>query len=484
MRVLVTGATGYIGGRLVPQLLKAGYRVRVFVRDHNRISGRSWVDSVDVAVGDVLNRESLEVALRDVEAAYYLIHSMTESRDYRGIDRQAAENFLVAGRHLRQLVYLGGLLPSVEKVSQHLRSRAEVGEIFRASLPTTEFRAGPIIGSGSASFELVRYLTERLPLMIAPSWIDHQVQPIAIRSILRYLVLALDRQETGIFEVGSDRLTYKEMLQVYAEERGLRRSIVTVPPFVPSRFASFWISLITPLPRSLTVPLMEGIIHPVVADLGEAKRVFPEVETVSYRRAVRLALLRIRERAVTTRWTGALGRQLTLQHIDREGSMREVRSIYVDLPPEAVFASFSSIGGDRGWLAWEWVWEIRGLIDEFVGGPGLRRGRRHPTELLPGDALDFWRVEHVDAPHLLRLRAQMKVPGSAWLQWEAKPEGTGTRLIQEAAFIPLGFWGTVYWYSLYPIHQVIFRSLIRAIARGAGMFASPQRAAAERETVL
>jgi hypothetical protein len=217
---------------------------------------------------------------------------------------------------------------------------------------------------------------------------------------------------------------------------------------------------------------MEGIIHPVVADLSATQRAFPEVETVSYRRAVRLAFLRIRERAVTTRWTGALGQQLTLEHIDREGSMREVRSIYVDLPPEAVFASFSSIGGDRGWLAWEWVWEIRGLIDELVGGPGLRRGRRHPTELLPGDTLDFWRVEHVENPHLLRLRAQMKVPGKAWLQWEAKPEGNGTRLIQEAAFVPLGFWGMVYWYSLYPIHQVIFRSLIRAIASDAELFDS------------
>jgi len=437
-----------------------------------------------VSVGDVLNRESLEAALKDMEAAYYLIHSMIESRDYRGVDRQAAENFLSAGRHLKLVVYLGGLLPSVERVSQHLRSRAEVGEIFRSSLPTTEFRAGPIIGSGSASFELVRYLTERLPLMIGPSWINHQVQPIAIRSMLQYLVLALDRRETGIFEVGSDRLTYKEMLEVYAEERGLKRSVFTVPPFVPSRFASFWISMVTPLPRSLTIPLMEGIIHSVVADLSETTRAFPQVESVSYRRAVRLALLRIRERAVTTRWTGALGQQLTFQHIDREGSMREVRSIYVNRPPEAVFESFSSIGGDRGWLAWEWVWEIRGLIDELVGGPGLRRGRRHPTELLPGDALDFWRVEHVNAPHLLRLRAQMKVPGSAWLQWEAKPEGAGTRLIQEAAFIPLGFWGTVYWYSLYPIHKVIFRSLIKAVARDAEMFDSLRRSDLEQTTDL
>jgi uncharacterized protein YbjT (DUF2867 family) len=482
MKVLVTGATGYIGGRLVPHLLRAGHEVRVFVRDRNRVSGRRWIDSVEVTEGDVLVRDSLEVALRDVDAAYYLIHSMRENSDYRGVDRQAAENFLKAGRNLKQLVYLGGLLPPVKKVSQHLKSRAEVGEIFRSNLPTTEFRAGPIIGSGSASFELVRYLTERLPLMIAPSWINHEVQPIAIRSMLQYLVLALGRQETGVFEVGSDRLTFRAMLEVYAEERGLSRSIITVPPFVPVRFASFWVSLITPLPRSLSIPLMEGIIHPVVADLSATKRAFPEVETVSYRRAVRLAFLRISEKAVTTRWTGALGQQLTLEHIDREGSMREVRSIYVDFPPEAVFASFSSIGGDRGWLAWEWVWEIRGLIDELVGGPGLRRGRRHPTELLPGDTLDFWRVEHVDNPHLLRLKAQMKVPGRAWLQWEAKPEGSGTRLIQEAAFVPLGFWGTVYWYSLYPIHQIIFRSLIRAIAGDAELFDSSKRSAAEPET--
>jgi hypothetical protein len=400
---------------------------------------------------------------------------MSSRVDYRVQDRRTAASFAAAACTLDHVIYLGGLYPG-KKASDHLRSRAEVGEILRSSLPTTEFRAGPIIGSGSASFEMIRYLTERIPIMIAPAWLEHPIQPIAIRDILQYLVLALEREPMGVVEVGSEQLTYRDMISLYATVRELpRRWICTVPPLIPPRVAAYWLSLVTPLPSSLAASLMEGIAYPLLADTRRAEEVYSEVRPISYRRAVELALERIQQRAVQTRWSGASGQHSSVRHVDREGAMREVRSVHVELRPAVVFKSFASIGGDRGWLAWEWVWELRGLIDKMLGGPGLRRGRRHPTEILPGEALDFWRVEEVRVPELLRLRAEMKVPGHAWLQWEVKTQGTGARLVQTAVFVPHGFWGAFYWYCLYPIHHLIFRSLLKAITREAADFGECDR---------
>lgn len=467
MRILVTGATGYIGGRLVRRLLEAGHTVRVLVRDARRIAGRPWAKSVEVAVGDLLEPLSLPMAFQDVEAAYYLVHSMTAGAHFEERDRQAARNFAQAAQSLQHVVYLGGLLPPCDRVSGHLRSRAEVGEILRQNDNVTEFRAGPIVGSGSASFEMVRYFTERFPFVVAPFWIsDNQVQPIAVRDILDYLVEALERGPSGIVEVGSpDRPTFREMLEEYAAVRGLRRHFLLVPPVVPAHIVARWVALITPIPASLAIPLIEGIMHPVLADTRRAQELFPRIRPRPFREAVERALERIGENEVETRWSGALGRSRTVELADREGLMREVRSITVPTSVERVFDSFTSLGGERGWLVWEWAWEIRGLIDAALGGPGLRRGRRHPTELLPGEALDFWRVEQVEPPHLLRLRAEMKVPGRAWLQWEALPEDGGTRLVQTAIFDPRGLVGALYWYGLYPIHGRIFSDMVAAIAR-------------------
>ena len=303
VKILVTGATGYIGGRLVPVLLEAGHRVRVLVRDPERIVGRSWADAVEVVVGDLLRPETLAAACDGVDVAYYLVHAMYAGADFAERDRTAARNFVAAAQRVRHVIYLGGLLPAGEVSSVHLTSRAEVGEILRSGLPTTEFRAGPIIGSGSASFEMVRYLTERLPAMVAPRWILNEVQPIAVRDILGYLLAALEREPAGVVDVGTAPLSFRQMMLEYAAARGLGRLIVPVPVLAP-KLAALWVGLVTPIPNSLAVPLVQGIVQPVVASTDRARSLFPDVVPISYRRAVDLALERTEAGLVETRWSG------------------------------------------------------------------------------------------------------------------------------------------------------------------------------------
>jgi uncharacterized protein YbjT (DUF2867 family) len=471
MNVLVTGSTGYIGGRLVPGLLERGHRVRVLARDPGRVSGQAWAGQVEVAAGDVLDPASLEGACRGIDAAYYLVHAMDGGAGFAERDRRAAESFAAAARDLSQVIYLGGLVPRGDDISEHLASRAEVGEILRRSLPCLELRAGPVVGSGSLSFEMTRYLTERLPVMVAPRWVLNPVQPIAVRDVLAYLLLGLERRTLGVVDIGSDALSFREMMQVYAEVRGLRRLIIPVPVLAP-RLAALWVGLVTPISNRIAVPLIEGVVHPVLADTSRAQRELPEVEPISYRRAVELALERVESEAVSTRWSDAQGPSPVYQLSQREGQVQEVRSISTAASPEAVYRQVSSLGGERGWLVWRWAWWLRGLIDQLVGGPGLRRGRRHPRQLNPGDALDFWRVEEAEPPCRLRLRAEMREPGRAWLQWEVMPDGDGSRLVQTAVFAPVGLAGILYWKLLYPIHTVIFSALVKAIARHAEAAAS------------
>ncbi len=464
MTVLVTGATGYIGGRLTSRLVERGLPVRLLVRDPRRIRGRWWADRVEVVTGDLFDAASLAHALSGVTQAYYLVHSMTHADDYAERDRIAARNFVHAGRHLEHCIYLGGLLPEEAEASEHLRSRGETGAILRAGLPTTEFRAGPIVGSGSASFEMVRYLTERLPFMIAPKWIRNQVQPIAVRDVLSYLVSAREHHPCGVVEIGgADRLTFADMLHMYAAVRGLRRTIIPVPVLAP-RIAALWVDRITPIPRRLAEPLIEGISNPVVADTTKAHEQFPDIRPMPYRGAVERALARLSEHAVESRWSDALGTHASYELRDREGVLEETRAIYVDALPDQVFRAFCRLGGDQGWLAWNGLWKIRGFIDRLVGGPGLRRGRRDPAWLYLGEAVDFWRVEAVERPRLLRLRAEMRLPGKAWLQFTAVAEGRGTRLIQTALFAPRGLFGLLYWYAMYPAHLCIFGDMARAVA--------------------
>lgn len=461
VKVLVTGATGYIGGRLIPRLLDAGHEVRVFVRNPAKVQGREWVDDVEVFEGDLLEADTLRPALSGVDAAYYLVHSMCAEDDFAERDRRAARTFVEAAEGtVDHVIYLGGILPDLQS-SEHLNSRAEVGAILRQSLPSTEFRAGPIIGSGSASFEMVRYLTQRLPIMVAPRWIQNEVQPIGVRDVLRYLVGILDKGPQGVLNVGTERLTFRRMMLEYAAIRDIPRLIIPVPILAPS-WASRWVGLVTPIPHCLAGPLVEGIVDPVVADTSRVLELFPEIEPMSYHDAVELALTRVEEQAVRTRWSDSAEETFTLE--DREGMLREIRTRRIDLPRESVFSAFTSIGGERGWLRWDVLWKIRGLLDQLIGGPGLRRGRRDPEHLIAGEALDFWRVEEVEEPGILRLRAEMKVPGKAWLQWETFDEGDGrTRLVQTALFAPRGFLGWLYWWSVYPAHAFVFDDMIDAV---------------------
>ncbi len=462
MKVLVTGATGYIGGRLIPRLLEEGHQVRVLARDPERVAGRAWSSQVEIVAGDVLRGDTLPAALSGVDVAYYLVHSMGSAGDFEARDRQAASNFVAAGQRLKQVIYLGGLLP--QDASQHLASRGEVGAILRAGLPTTEFRAGPIVGSGSASFEMVRYITERIPLLLAPRGVNHAIQPIGVGDMLSYLVRALDGRAQGVVDVGADRLSFGDMLRVYASIRGLHRTLVEFPLITPA-FAANWVGWLTPIPHSLAAPLLAGLGHPVVADTSRAETLFGEIYPLSYHQAVERALERV---DVPTSWRSALRSDYRVERVDQEGLYREQHSLSVTAPPERLFAAFCRLGGSRGWAVWNWAWKLRGWIDQGIGGPGLRRGRRHPTELYAGEALDVWRVEAIEPGRRLRLRAEMKIPGRAWLEFQALPEGPSSRLVLTATMEPRGMGGWLYWWSTYPFHRWGFQALARALASEAG----------------
>jgi len=482
LRVLVTGATGYVGGRLVPRLLAAGHQVRVLVRDPARLAGRDWAGQVEACRGDVLEDASLAPALAGVAAAYYLVHSMDGQPDFVARDRQAADLFGAAARRagVGRIVYLGGLGDAQTGLSEHLASRQGTGlALGTAGVPVTEFRAAVIVGSGSLSFEMVRYLTERLPFMVCPRWVMQRIQPIGVRDVLSYLVAALDVPESigRIVEIGgADVLTYRDMLLGYAGLRGLRRWLLPVPVLTPE-LSSHWVHWMTPIPVGLARPLIEGLRSEVVVRDDLARRLFPAIQPLPYLEACRLALRRTERGETETRWADALwtsaGDERPVTFQSEQGLELERRRLTVQAPPEAVYRAFSGLGGDRGWLYADWSWRLRGLLDRAMGGVGLRRGRRDPDDLRAGDTVDFWRVEVAEQPSLLRLRAEMKVPGRAWLQFEARPAPGGTLLVQTAFFEPRGLYGLFYWYSLYPIHQLIFSNLIARLAARAEAAAPP-----------
>jgi len=480
--ILVTGATGYVGGRLVPRLLDAGRRVRVLVRDPRRMQGRAWAGRVAVASGDVLRPETLSEALAGVDVAYYLVHSMAKGEGFHERDLAAARAFgrAAAAAHIGRIVYLGGLGDPAADLSQHLRSRQETGEALReAGVPVTEFRAAVVVGSGSISFEMIRYLTERLPVMVCPQWVYTRVQPIAVDDLLRYLVAALDVPDSvgRVVEVGgSDVLTYGEMMLGYARARGLWRHLQPVPVLTPT-LSSYWVHLVTPIPSVIARPLIEGLRNETIVRDHGALDLFPAIHPVDYETSVRAAVASLDTGEVETRWADALvtsggdvqPRVLTTQ----EGKLIERRQAVVAATPQETFAVLQTIGGRRGYRAWDWAWQLRGAADRLVGGAGLRRGRRDPDEVRVGDALDFWRVEAVEPDRLLRLRAEMKVPGTAWLQFETLPHDDGTLLVQTAYFAPRGVPGLAYWYVLLPVHSRIFSGMIAALAAEASRPAAP-----------
>lgn len=479
-KILVTGVTGYIGGRLVPELLKKEYEVRVLTRDAERLGGRNWIKEVEVVEGDVLKPESLSKILKNVDAAYYLIHSMSgkSNTDFHERDMQAARNFGKAAQQMGvdRIIYLGGLGNKDDNLSEHLSSRQKTGKVLRESgVAVTEFRAAIVVGSGSKSFEMIRYLSERVPIMISPKWVYSKVQPIAIRNVLQYLVLAIEKPETKsqIIEIGgSNVITYADMMKIYAEIKGLNRILIPVPILSPS-LSSHWVHWMTPIPASLARPLIEGLKNDVLVMNDKAKRLFPEVDPISYKKAVELALNRLDTDDVETTWNDALisskGDERPVILETKEGLNIERRIRKVNVSQKRVFEVFTGLGGEKGWLTFNWAWKIRGILDRLVGGVGFRRGRRHPTKLRIGDALDFWRVEAIKPDEILRLRAEMKVPGRAWLEFQATTEkDTGhTKLVQTAYFAPKGLMGLLYWYALYPIHSLIFSSMIDHIAKEA-----------------
>ena len=487
--VLVSGATGYIGGRLVPRLLAGGYHVRCLARDKTRLRGREWVDQVEVFGGDLLDRGSIDPALQGCGTAFYLVHAMGGGEgEFRERDVTSARNFAEAAAKagVERVIYLGGLGKRSGQASRHLASRHEVGDVLREGpVPVTELRAAMIIGSGSASFEMLRALVLKLPAMVCPRWVSNRTQPIAIRNVLAYLVGCMTTPATAgkVFDIGGpDVLTYKEMMERFAALLGLRRWIVVVPVLTP-RLSAYWANLVTPVPASIAFPLIEGLKSETVCEDDRIKALVP-VDLIGFDEAVRLSLEKIRRNEVETRWTNAsLARSVkVLGPFDPTGfPIKDEQKVSCDAPASALFDRVRTVGGAVGWYYAEPLWEIRGWMDRVIGGVGLRRGRRDPSRVYVGDALDFWRVEDVVPGERLLLHAEMKVPGDAWLEFRVRP-ATGpagrSELIQTAYFAPSYFWGRLYWYACYPLHWFIFRGMARNIVRAAEDASRASRGAA------
>ena len=482
--VLVSGVTGYIGGRLVPELLKAGYAVRAMARRPERLRDQPWreAEGVEVVKGDASDADSLASAMEGVDVAYYLIHSLGTGPDFAARDRHTARTFAEAARRagVGRIVYLGGLYPGGEQLSEHLASRKEVGDILLSSgVPATVLQAAVILGSGSASFEMLRYLTERLPVMVTPKWLGSRIQPIAVRDVLRYLVgsASMPADVNRAFDIGGpDVLTYREMMQRYAAVAGLKpRRIIPTPLLSPS-LSSHWVGLVTPVPNSIARPLVDSLVHDVVCEEHDIAQYVPDPPEglVGFDRAVELALAKVRDLDVATRWSSAvpLGAPSDPLPSDPDwagGSLyTDDRSSVVRASREALWSVIEGIGGDNGWYSWRLGWVARGLMDRLFGGPGLRRGRRHPQDLAVGDALDWWRVEEIEDLRLLRLRAEMRLPGLAWLELIAEEDEQGRTVFrQRALFHPRGLAGHAYWAAVYPFHGIVFGGMQKNIAKAA-----------------
>jgi uncharacterized protein YbjT (DUF2867 family) len=468
--ILLTGATGYVGGRLAPRLLGAGHTVRCLARDPARLRGRTWLDRVELAEGDALDTESLKAAMQGISTAYYLIHGLKGGKVDAARDLQAARNFARAAEEtgVERIIYLGELVDPAAQLSPYLRSRHETGYALRQGrVPVTEFRAGMIIGSGSVLFEMLRYLAELQPVFICPSWFFSLAQPIGIRDVLDYLTSALDASaSTGkLVEIGgAERLTYADMLLRYSHLRGFKRLLIPTPVYAP-RLSAYWVHMVTPVHWRAVLPLIEGLRAESLVQDETARGLFPHVQPLGFDDSVRLALETVERGEVETSWSDALvttaGDLKPYEFKLEAGMMMEQRRLLLDLGPDPVYRAFSGIGGARGWMYMDWAWEIRGWLDKLVGGVGLRRGRRDPDDLRPGEALDFWRVESLIPGRCMRLRAEMKIPGGAWLEFQAIPQEDGkTLLTQDAYFAPRGLLGYLYWYAMWPFHRFIFDGMI------------------------
>jgi uncharacterized protein YbjT (DUF2867 family) len=510
-RIAVTGATGYIGGRLVPRLLEAGYAVRCLVRSPRKLQSRAWAESpsVQVAQADLADAPSLATKLEGCEAAFFLVHSMNSaSAEYAKRDLHLATAFARAAKKagLRRIIYLAGLGETGSGLSEHLASRRQIEKVLASTgVSVTVLRAAMIIGSGSASFEILRYLVERLPVMITPKWVRTPCQPIAVRNVLGYLVGVLARPETTgrVFDIGGPEvLSYLEIMRIMAEELGLRRRLVISVPVLTPRLSSYWIHLVTPLGHEIAQPLAEGLRNPVVCREDNIVHIIPQ-KLLSVREAIAAARGKIAEKLVETNWTSA-GEMAGEMARAAGGKMagarpgavagtiagdpdwaggaifRDIRRIHISAPAWAVFRAVCLLGGDHGWYSSAWLWRIRGWMDRLVGGPGLRRGRLHPEALAYGEALDFWRVAGIEHNRSLALRAEMKLPGEAMLAFRIEADSEpGCELEQRALFKPRGLAGILYWYGVLPFHSTVFSGMLAGIQRKALEIAADPRMAAE-----
>lgn len=476
--ILLTGASGYVGGRLLPLLVEDGRRVRCLARQPENLLSRV-PSGVEVVAGDVLDAASLSAAMQGVTVAFYLVHSMGATGDFEVQDRLAADNFAAAARAagVRRIIYLGGLGEDDADLSAHLRSRHEVGDRLRAhGVPVLEFRASIIIGSGSLSFEMIRALVERLPVMVTPRWVRVTAQPIAIGDVLAYLRAApsIAMDGNAVVEIGGpERVSYGELMREYARQRGLRRLMIPVPLLTP-RLSSLWLGLVTPLYARVGRKLVDSLRHPTVVRDDSAQRLFG-ISTIGVGEAISRALRNEDSGFAQTRWSDALSAaMITPRHWGGTRLLNRLvdsRSTYIAASPVSVFAAVERIGGAAGWHYANWLWTLRGWLDLLMGGVGMRRGRRDPDHLQVGDTLDCWRVESIQPGQRLRLAAEMKLPGRAWLEFDVQPDGIGTRLRQTAMFDPLGLWGLLYWYGVWPLHQLVFAGMLRGIAKDAGKMA-------------
>ncbi|CAN5400113.1 SDR family oxidoreductase [soil metagenome] len=481
--VMVVGATGYVGSRLVPMLLAAGVRVRAASRSLEKLKTRDWAKhpNVELFALDMKDIDSVERAFKGCTHVYYLVHSMNpQSSDFAEADRVASENMVKVGEQegIKQLIYLGGLGETDQNLSKHLRSRAEVASILsKAKFSTTVLRAAMIIGSGSASFEILRYLVDRLPVMITPRWVSTASQPIAIRNVLNYLIGCLNRSETfnQTFDIGGPEvITYRNLMDIYASEAGLPMPyIIPVPVFTPW-LSSYWINFITPVPAYIARPLAQGLKNPAICMESRIKQIIPQ-ELLSCREATKIAIDRIQHHRVDSHWTDA-GRLPPVEWFNSSDPewaggtvFNDCRSIEIEGTPADAWKSVSRIGGTTGWYYANWLWSLRGLVDWMAGGIGLRRGRRDPDDLRTGDAVDFWRVKSVEYDKRLLLIAEMKLPGQAALEFQiSQKNATTTEIRQIARFLPSGLWGLAYWFSVSPLHEFIFTGMLRGVAKASG----------------
>lgn len=477
-RVLVTGATGYIGGRLTPRLLAAGHRVRVLVRSPDKLRDVPWASGVEIVRGDLGDAGSLREAFSGIDVVYYLVHSMGNGTEFIDTERRGAQNVVAAARAagVARIVYLSGLHPAATELSTHLRSRTQVGRILIDSgIPTMVLQAGVVIGSGSASFEMIRHLTNRLPVMITPKWVNNRIQPIAVRDVLYYLIAAAQAPlpHSRTYDIGGpDVMRYGDMMKIYAQVAGLTSRRILVLPVLTPRLAGLWIGLVTPIPPGLGRALIESLHNDAVMTEHDIDDLIPPPPDglTPYREAVRLALGRIERGEVETTWANAspVGAPSDPLPSDPDWAGEVIctdeRSQTCVADATTLWQVIESIGGENGWYSFPLAWAIRGWLDKLVGGVGLSRGRRDARRLQTGDALDFWRVERIERGTLLRLRAEMRAPGGAWLEWRVHSAGPHiSRLDQRAIFFPRGIAGRLYWYAILPFHGIIFKGMVNNI---------------------